>query len=646
MISQQTIDKIRDAAKVEEVVGEFVSLKRRGSNLIGLCPFHNEKTPSFTVSPSKNFYKCFGCGEAGDSIKFLMEHEHQTYPDSLRYLAAKYGIDIEEAEWSPEEQLVRQHRDSLYVINAYAQTYFQEQLFESDLGKSIGLSYFKDRGYREETIRRFHLGYAPDQKRAFTDAAISDSFDPELLKELGLTTAKDFDFFRGRVIFPIHNLSGKPIAFAGRILGKSDRAPKYLNSPESEVYHKSKVLYGIHQASKSIRSLDSCILVEGYTDVLSLAQEGIAHSVASSGTALTIDQVRLIKRFSQNLVILYDGDAAGLKAATRGLDIALEQDMNVRVVLLPDGEDPDSLVRKLGGEKMLAFMEEHGEDVILFKTKRLLAEVGNDPIRKTGLTRDVVGSIALIPDAIKRSLYIKECARVLDLEESMLISEMNGVIRQSLHHKNRAEGKSSPPAPANSISGQTREPQLVPEIPPVGSDSFNERKIVQLLIAFGDKQFEEGLSVAEYIVGEIEDVISEFDDPLYRKLVEEVHGMVSRKAIVSENYFLKHPEPAVRQLAYDLLQPPWELSAGWSEKWEIELGTQKHPQENFVHDSVESVLRLKIRKVQRLRNQNQEKLKACDPADLDRQMQLLRVAQRLAEIHNEIAYTLRMVVPK
>lgn len=621
--------------------------------MIGLCPFHNEKTPSFTVSPSKNFYKCFGCGEAGDSIKFLMEHEHYSYPEALRFLAARYGIEIEEENWSPEVELQRQHRDSLHIINGFAQEYFQKQLFESDMGKSIGLSYFKERGYREEIIRRFGLGYSHRDGKSFTNAAVAANYNIDLLKELGLTTARDNDFFRARVIFPIHNLSGKPIAFAGRVLKKTERAPKYLNSPESEIYHKSRIVYGMHQASKSIRKKDQCILVEGYTDVLSLVQEGIEHVVASSGTALTTDQIRLIQRFSPNLVILYDGDAAGLKAATRGLDIALEQDMNVRVVVLPEGEDPDSLVRSLGGEKMQAFIEEKAEDVIFFKTRQLVESAGNDPVAKTKIARDVVSSIAIIPDPIKRSLYIKECARVMDLEEEMLIAEMNAAVRQQLKKKNRDSQAGAKPSASRPASDNRSDIPPVEQARPIpnvskktsNTDGFHEQKIAQLLIAFGGEEFEDGLTVAEYIIGEIEDVVAEFDHPVYKQLIEDVVNKLGKGGSVSEKYFLAHPNTSIRDLAYEFLQSPYELSPGWSENG-IELGTQKPPNENFVNDSVESVLRLKLRKIDRLRGRNREKLKGCDPGDVEQQIHLLKVDQKLTEIHNHIAKTLRMVVPK
>ena len=358
MITQKTIQEILDTVKVEDVVQEFVNLKRRGVNMIGLCPFHNEKTPSFTVSPGKNIYKCFGCGQGGDSVKFLMEHEQLSYPEALRYLANKYGIEIEETETTQEHREEQQLLDSLYLVNQYARDFYQDQLFNTDFGKSVGLNYFKERGFREETIKKFGLGFAPDKKDAFTLQATQDGYKTEVLKKLGLTTSYGKDFFQNRVLFTIHNLTGKVIGFGGRILVKNKKAPKYINSPETEIYNKSKVLYGAYFAKRAIRKKDECILVEGYTDVLSLHQAGIENVVASSGTSLTIDQIRLIKRYTPNIKILYDGDAAGIKAALRGLDLVLEQDLNVKVVLLPEGEDPDSYLQKVGSAAFETFIEE------------------------------------------------------------------------------------------------------------------------------------------------------------------------------------------------------------------------------------------------------------------------------------------------
>ncbi len=445
MIKEKTVQEIFETARVEDVIQDYVSLKRRGVNLIGLCPFHNEKTPSFTVSPAKNIYKCFGCGKGGNAVQFLMEHEQFTYPEALRHLAAKYGIEIEEEEVSSEERLEQQRADSLFLVNEFAMNYYQEQLFETDLGKSIGLNYFKERGFREETIKKFGLGYAPEGKDKFTLAAVNASYNAELLKQLGLTTDYGSDFFRNRVMFTIRNLSGKVVALAGRIMATDVKAPKYINSPETEIYHKSKVLYGAYFAKGPIRKQDECILVEGYTDVISLHQAGIENVVASSGTSLTTGQIHLIKRYTSNVKVLFDGDPAGIKAALRGIDMLLEQDLNVRIVILPEGEDPDSYLKKVGTEAFKDFINgEEAKDFILLKADLLLQEAGNDPIKRAGIIKEIVQSIARVPDPLKRSLFVKECSRLFEVDENILINETNKAVaghmkrrEQERHIENR-----------------------------------------------------------------------------------------------------------------------------------------------------------------------------------------------------------------
>ncbi|NRB62798.1 MAG: DNA primase, partial [Saprospiraceae bacterium] len=398
MISQKSIQEVLDTARVEDVVQDYVSLKRRGSNFIGLCPFHNEKTPSFSVSPSKNIYKCFGCGEGGGPVQFLMAHDHLSFPEAIRLLAKKYGIELEETQKTAEQVQQQQKQDSLYIVNQFALDYYQDQLFHTDRGKSVGLSYFKNRGFKEETIRKFGLGYAPPGKDNFIQKALAKGYDKSLLQELGLVSRYDADFFRDRVMFTIRNLSGKVIAFAGRIMQKDVKAPKYINSPETEIYHKSDVLYGAFYAKGPIRKEDECILVEGYTDVISLHQSGIENVVASSGTSLTTGQIRLIKRNTPNIKILYDGDAAGIKAALRGLDLVLEQDMNVKVVLLPEGEDPDSYLQSVGVHAFKDYVQQEAKDFILFKADMLLRDPNLDPVKRAENIQDIMGSVARIPD--------------------------------------------------------------------------------------------------------------------------------------------------------------------------------------------------------------------------------------------------------
>ncbi|HQO87129.1 MAG TPA: DNA primase, partial [Bacteroidia bacterium] len=442
MIPKETVELIIETSRIEEVVGDFVSLKKRGANLLGLCPFHNEKTPSFTVSPAKGIYKCFGCGKAGDSVRFMMEHEAFTYPEALRYLAEKYKITIEETIPTVEEIQKQDERESLFVLYSFAQKFFSEKLFNTEEGRAIGLSYFNERGFNEAVIEKFQLGYAPDQWDALSQAVTENKFNRQLYEKSGLAVVKEqeqdsqkvYDRFRGRVIFPIHNLSGRVIAFGARQLANDPKSPKYINSPETDIYHKSKSLYGISFARKSIIQHDECFLVEGYTDVVSLFQAGVENVVASSGTSLTPEQIRLIARFTGNITILYDGDPAGIKASLRGIDLILEEGLNVKVVLFPDGDDPDSFARKNSTIQLIDYISKNAVDFIGFKTSLLLEEVANDPVRKAALIRDIVESISRIPDGIKRSLYTSQCATQMDVPEQVLITELNK-IRRNLYKK-------------------------------------------------------------------------------------------------------------------------------------------------------------------------------------------------------------------
>ncbi|ARK09653.1 DNA primase [Fibrivirga algicola] len=434
-IPEETVERIRQAAEIVEVVGDFVSLKRRGSNYIACCPFHNEKSPSFNVNPARQIYKCFGCGKAGDSVRFIMDVENLGYGEALRYLAKKYNIEIEEQEVTPEEQLKHTERESLYIVLNYAKTFFQDHLLKSEEGRGIGLSYFRERGFSDPTIAAFDLGYSPDQWDALLKDAQTKGYNPELLNKAGLTVTREesgkiFDRFRGRVMFPIHNVSGRVIAFGARILKPDPKAPKYLNSPETEAYHKSQVLYGIFQAKQTIRQEDVCYLTEGYTDVISLHQAGIKNVVASSGTSLTIEQIRLISRFTQNVTILYDGDAAGVKAALRGLDMVLEEGLNVSVATFPNGDDPDSYVRKVGAEAFKAYLSQYTQDFIAFKTAALLKDAGDNPFKRAEVITEIVGSITRIPDPIKRQVFFQSTARQLSVDEQTLISESNRLLRK------------------------------------------------------------------------------------------------------------------------------------------------------------------------------------------------------------------------
>lgn len=473
MIDQPTIDRILDAANIVDVVSEFVTLRKRGINYVGLCPFHTDKTPSFYVSPAKNICKCFACGEGGTAVHFIMKHEQLNYFDALRYLAKKYNIEIQERELTDKEKQRKSDRESMLIVNSWAQQYFTTQLYEHVEGKTVGLRYFAERGFREDTIRKFQLGYSLDKRDALYKEATKNGYKKEFLEKTGLVIAYDNggvnDRFRGRVIFPVHTLSGKVVAFGGRVLKKDEKTAKYVNSPESEIYHKSNELYGIYFAKQAIVKEDRCFLVEGYTDVISMHQAGIENVVASSGTALTQGQIRLIHRFTSNITVLYDGDAAGIKAALRGIDLLLEDGMNVKVVLLPDGEDPDSFARKHNASQFSEFIKQSETDFIRFKTRLLLDDAGTDPIKRSALITDIIRTVAIIPDNIARSIYIRECSAMMEIDEQVLLNEVNK-IRLSKEERQNMQGQATPPV-SNTMSMIPEYPDL-PGYQPVAGDSF------------------------------------------------------------------------------------------------------------------------------------------------------------------------------
>ncbi|MDY0078462.1 MAG: DNA primase [Bacteroidales bacterium] len=574
MIPQNTVASILEASRIEEVVGEFVSLKRRGSNLIGLCPFHQEKTPSFTVSPAKGIFKCFGCGKAGDSAKFVMEHEHYSYPEALRWLAKKYQIEIEEREQTAEELVAQNERERMFNLNTFAQQYFSETLFESNEGKAIGLSYFKERDYREAVVKKFQLGYNPDGRDTFSRHAVKQGYSIDLLLKLGLSTGSPerfYDRFQGRVIFPIHNLTGKVIGFGGRILQSDKSKAKYLNSPESDLYTKSKTLYGIYFAKNAISRQDLCLLVEGYTDVISMHQAGIENVVASSGTSLTTDQIRLVRRYTKNITMLYDGDKAGIAASLRGTDMILEEGMNVRVVILPEGEDPDSFVRKNRTAEVEEFISNNSSDFISFKTKLLLKDSENDPIKKAGLVKEIVQTISLIPDAIYRNVYIKECSRLLDVEELTLMNELNKLLRQRLR-KDLAKDLPQDPPPET----PTQKP-AEPEGPEAQEGYFQERDLLRILLNHGQEELnheeldEEGFpviyreSVAQFIIADLLNDKLSFEHETHQKILDTFVKSLDNGIVPSSQVFSSNPEPDIALLAVDLLSTPYELH-DWKRK--------------------------------------------------------------------------------
>ncbi len=570
MIPHDTIDTIIQTARIEEVVGDYVNLRRRGVNQIGLCPFHNEKTPSFTVSPAKGIYKCFGCGKAGNSVNFIMEHEHFSYPEALRYLARKYNIEIEEEEQTPEQLQELNEKESLYNLSLFAQQYFTKILTESEEGKAIGLTYFKERGMRDDLVNRFQLGFSPVKWDAFSEHAIQQGYKKEFLVKTGLSIEKEnrlYDRFHGRVMFPIHSASGRVIGFGGRILGNDKSFAKYVNSPESEIYNKSKTLYGIYFAKNAIISKDSCLLVEGYTDVISMHQAGIENVVASSGTSLTHDQVRMIQRYTSNISILYDGDPAGIKASFRGIDMIVEQGMNVKIVLFPDGEDPDSFARKHHPTEVESFLAANTVNFILFKTRLLLAETQNDPIRKAALIKEIVNTIALIPDGISRSLYVKECSSLMTISEQVLMNELNKILRAKLK-------KSSPEAEREA---EVVPPEQIPSEPQIDTDldsaEYQEREIIRLLLLFGSEvihirlnpadEEEVPVGIADYVVNDITNDEMIFENPLYKSIFEEYTQGVEKDAIPDRALFLAHSNPEIASLAVNLVFNPYELSENW-----------------------------------------------------------------------------------
>jgi DNA primase len=566
MIDQVTIDRIRDAANIVDVVSDFVTLRRRGVNFVGLCPFHSDKSPSFYVSPAKNICKCFACGSGGSPVNFIMQHEQLDFFDALRYLAKKYGIEIREKELTEEEKAIRSDRESMLVVNSWAQGYFASQLWQHVEGRSIGLRYFGERGFREDMIRKFQLGYSLDERDALYQEALRSGYKREFLEKTGLIVAYEnggvSDRFRGRVIFPVHTLSGKVVAFGGRVLKRDEKTAKYVNSPESEVYHKSNELYGIYFAKGQIVKEDCCYLVEGYTDVISMHQAGIENVVASSGTALTLPQIRLIHRFTEHITVLYDGDAAGIKAALRGIDLLLEEGMNVKVVLLPDGEDPDSFARGHNASEFADFIRQHETDFIRFKADLLLKDAGGDPVKRAALIHDIIRTISLIPDAILRALYVRECSAMMEISEKELLNKVNQLCL------GRAEKPSSPPPAVVKPSLQ--------EVPAGGGSAASspfdaeELALLRYVVRYGervlyrytDKQTMEEVRiyVAEYIRSELEQDNMPFLNPLHRAMLDEAAGRCGEDGFVASKHFLYHAQDCVSRIATDLISEKYQLS--------------------------------------------------------------------------------------
>jgi DNA primase len=663
MIPKETISTIFEAARIDEVVGEFVSLKKRGASMIGLCPFHNEKTPSFNVSPVKGIYKCFGCGKAGNSVNFIMEHEQLTYPEALRWLAKKYNIEIEEKEQTPEQIVANNERESLYVVCSFAQKNFTDTLWDTDEGKSIGLSYFRERGFTDETIRKFQLGYSFDKWRGFSDAAIQAGHKLEYLVKAGLTISKEntdvapdsgeqqqvrfFDRFSARVIFPVHNVSGRVIAFGGRTLKTDKKVAKYINSPETDIYHKSQVLYGLYFSKKKITEEDTCFLVEGYTDVISMHQAGIENVVASSGTSLTVDQIRLIRRYTNNITILYDGDSAGIKASFRGIDLILEEGMNVRVLLFPDGEDPDSFSKKVGRDELKAFIKENSKDFIAFKAQLLYSESAHDPIRKAGLIKEIVESISLIPEPIYRSVYIKECSRIMDVDEQALLSELNKLRRKKQYDKpvERNDEPASVPEELLTLPDGEKFVQKQDEA------EHEERDVIRILLNYGTREItfaqenEDGeqeeinVSIADYLINEIQNDHLQFDNLTYGKIFQEFLQKHNEGITPDSAYFIQHPDLEICQTAVEIISTPYSL-ANW-EKHNIPVQTEEMI---LKQSSSHAIYALKIHKIEKMIHDNQKRLK--ESANYEEQMILVQEQKLLVEAKKAFSALLGRIVLK
>ena len=688
MIDQPTIDRILDAANIVDVVSEFVTLRKRGVNYVGLCPFHDDKSPSFYVSPTKNICKCFACGEGGTAVHFIMKHEQIGYFDALRFLAKKYNIEIAERELSDEEKRVRSDRESMFIVNAWAQQYFSQMLHEHVEGKTVGMRYFIERGFREDTIRKFQLGYSLDQRDALYQQALRKGYKKEYLEKTGLVIAYENgnvnDRFRGRVIFPVHSLSGKVVAFGGRVLKKDEKTAKYVNSPESPIYHKSNELYGIYFAKQAIVKADRCYLVEGYTDVISMHQSGVENVVASSGTALTHGQIRLIHRFTNNITVLYDGDAAGIKAAIRGIDLLLDEGMNVKVVLLPDGEDPDSFARSHSATEFTEFIRQHETDFIRFKTKLLLADAGNDPVKRAALIGDIIRTIAIVPDDITRTIYIRECSAMMEIDEQVVLNQVNkqrlskNEQKPSVPVTNRSTTEILPPDYSISEpSGQmqevpvaTAEPvsdQLPPDFPPPPEEEFSgsnempeippsapveetqvmtrqrspyeafEIALLRYVVRYGervlydyvDEETKERIvmRVAEFIRDDLERDDLSFYTPIFKQMLDEAANRCGEETFIAHRYFLSHPDPLVSRVAANLMSEKYQLS-----KYHFKFREVEQEEDKLDQLVVRDLFAFKEAYIMRQLKEKQEQLKQLSSADPEQIMTVMKEIAQLNEI--------------
>ena len=673
MIKPEDISKILDATEIVDVINAFVPLKKRGVNYIGNCPFHNEKTPSFTVSPSKGIFKCFGCGEAGNAVNFLIKHEHYSYPEALRFLANKYGIDIQEEELTDEAKTLQDEKEALFHITDFAQKYFADILFNDQEGRNIGLTYFHDRELTDETIKKWGLGYSKDKWSDFTEHAKKNGYTEEVLIKAGLTVSKEethiqYDRFRSRIMFPIYNIGGRPLGFTGRVLSSEKTKAKYVNSPETDIYSKSKVLFGLHLAKNAIVKQDLCYLVEGNMDAVMLSQNNVENVVATSGTALTLEQIRLIKRYTKNVTVLYDGDSAGIKAAFRAIDLFLENGLNVKIVLFPDGEDPDSYSKRLPQEEFKAFITEQAKNFILFKTYLLLDEAKDDPFKRSALIKEIINTISLIPDNIEKAAYVQQCSSILNMKEEILNNELNKVLRER-YFKQRKDDNFKKEEPktdlppddfflpnddgSNYISTPKAEKQILPDTFP---DEAQERKIIALLLNHGDKEItqtiigedgekkDENYLLAAYIVGDISTDQISFDNQLYQKIFDLYKEHIFEKGEIPElNLFTNNQDKEIQNLATTLLINNYCISGLWESKWKITIPDPECV-ERLNYDLKDSLLSLKLNKLEKKINDVKEKLR--NEIDLDNQLILLSEQKTLEKIKQIISSELNRIVTR
>ncbi|HMI65965.1 MAG TPA: DNA primase [Cyclobacteriaceae bacterium] len=632
MISRDTIEEVKNRVDIIDVISDFVTLKKSGTNYKALSPFTNEKTPSFFVVPAKGIFKDFSSGKGGDAFTFLMEHEGMTYVEAIRHLAKKYGVQIQEDQVSEEFRAEQSEREGLYILMNFAKDYYRNILSTTEEGRGIGLSYFRERGFNDRTLEKFELGYALNGWEKFSDEAIKKGYNKELLEKTGLVVKKEdgssYDRFRGRVIFPVHNISGKIIAFGARMLGKEPNQPKYINSPETEIYHKGQVLYGLYQAKNAIRQHDNCFLVEGYTDIISMHQADVENVVASSGTALTEDQIKLIRRFTENVTVLFDGDTAGIKAALRGIDLILKGGLNVRVALFPDGEDPDSYSRKVGTTEFQKFLKTHTKDFISFKADLYATDAAGDPIRKAESIKEIVNSIALIPDPVKRSVYIQETSHLLKISEAVLLSELNKIVIQDRRKREKEtlrdqEAISLPPEAIDELSTQVK-------VDPQSVVYYQERETIRLLLNYADKNLETQ-NVGDFLLHELEDV--EFTNPLLKEIYDAFKAGPGKGKSITTDFFLKEGSEQVKRLVTDLVTQRYDTSRHWSEKFHIFFPKDA---DELDKKALANVLHLKYRVVQKWIEDNKEKIKSVsnqaeEDELMERQTELKRIDVELAE---------------